>query len=107
MRPLRSAHGLWLPEFNTILVHNRLRVGAQRCILAHELGHAALAHPDDRPKHEVQADRWAARNLICPDELEALYSWCPDEQRLITELGVTRRLFRAYVSGSGEHPTAA
>lgn len=97
VRTLRTAHGLWLPEHNTILIHSRLRSGAQRLILSHEVGHAALAHPDDRPKHEVQADRFAARNLICPDELEDLYKWCPDEQRIIQELGVTTRLFRAFV----------
>lgn len=97
VRPLRTAHGLWLPDRNTILIHSRLRAGAQRNVLAHELGHAALAHPDDRPKHERQADRFAALHLIHPDELADLYQWCPDEQRIIAELGVTTRLFRAFV----------
>lgn len=96
VRPLRTAHGLWLPEMRTILVHSRLRPGAQRNVLAHEIGHADLGHMDDRPKHERQADVYAARNLICPDELADLYKWCPDERRLISELGVTTRLFRAY-----------
>lgn len=97
VRPLRTAHGLWLPDENVILVHSRLRAGAQRNVLAHEIGHADLAHPDDRPKFERQADMYAARNLICPNELEDLYRWCPDEQRIISELGVTTRLFRAYL----------
>ncbi len=96
-RPLRTAHGLWLPDHRTILIHSRLRAGAQRLILAHEIGHADLAHPDDRPKHERQADEYAARNLICPRELEAAYRWAPDEGALVRELGVTTRLFRAYV----------
>jgi Zn-dependent peptidase ImmA (M78 family) len=100
VRPLRSAHGLWLPEYNTILLHSRLRAGAQRNVLAHEVGHAALAHPDDRPKHERQADVFAARNLIDPAELADLYKWCPDEQRIVTELGVTTRLFRAFLLAS-------
>lgn len=97
VRQLRTAHGLWLPEHNTILVHSKLRSGARRNVLAHEIGHAALAHPDDRPKHELQADRFAARHLICPDELADLYKWAPDEQRIVQELGVTTRLFRAFV----------
>ncbi len=97
VRPLRTAHGLWLPDYNTILIHSRLRAGYQRTVLSHELGHAAHAHPDDRPKHERQADRFAALNLICPDELADVYRWAPDEQRLVAELGVTTRLFRAYV----------
>lgn len=98
VRPLRTAHGLWLPDMNTIAIHSRIRAGAQRLVLAHELGHADLGHRDDRPKHEHQADVYAARNLICPDELQDLYKWCPDEQRIISELGVTTRLFRAYVA---------
>jgi hypothetical protein len=97
VRPLRTAHGLWLPEHNTILIHSKLRAGAQRNVLAHELGHAAYMHPDDRPKHERHADQFAARNLIDPVELADLYAWCPDEGRIISELGVTTRLFRAYV----------
>ncbi|WP_366941726.1 ImmA/IrrE family metallo-endopeptidase [uncultured Microbacterium sp.] len=94
---LRTAHGLWLPDQNAILVHSQLRVAHQRTVLAHELGHAVHAHSDDRPKHERQADRFAAHNLICPTELEELYEWCPDEGRLVDELGVTTRLFQAYV----------
>lgn len=97
VRPIRSAHGLWLPDYNTILLHSRLRAGAQRNVLAHEVGHAALAHRDDRPKHEQQADVYAARNLIDPVELEDLYKWCPDEARIVAELGVTTRLFRAFL----------
>lgn len=100
VRPLRTAHGLWLPDMNTIAIHSRIRAGAQRLVLAHELGHADLGHRDDRPKHEHQADVYAARNLICPDELHDLYKWCPDEQRIISELGVTTRLFRAYVASA-------
>lgn len=96
-RPLRTAHGLWLPEYRTILVHSRLRVASQRLALAHEVGHADLRHPDDRPKHERQADEYAAHNLICPIELKAAYEWCPDDRAVASELGVSTRLFRAYV----------
>ena len=100
VQPLRTAHELWLPEHNTLLVHSRLRSVHQRNALAHGIGHAALAHPDDRPKHEQQADIFAARNLIDPEELADLYKWCPDEQRIVSELGVTTRLFRAYLLAS-------
>lgn len=97
VRRVRTAHGRWFPEHNTIILSNRLRVSQQRLVLAHEIGHYAYNHPDDRPKHEKQADQFAAQNLICPDELADLYKWVPDEGRLIQELGVTTRLFRAYV----------
>ncbi|WP_300345204.1 ImmA/IrrE family metallo-endopeptidase [Nesterenkonia sp.] len=97
VRRLRTANGRWFPDYRQILISDRLRPGQQRLVLAHELGHGALGHPDDRPKHEKQADQFAARNLIDPDELADLYKWCPDEGRLIQELGVSRRLLRAYV----------
>ncbi len=100
VRTLRTGHGLWVPDYRTIIIHPRLRAGAQRLILSHEVGHAALAHRDDRPKHERQADIYAARNLIDPDHLHDLYKWCPDEQRIIQELGVTTRLFRAFVAAA-------
>lgn len=85
------------PEYNEILISDKLRAGQQRLVLAHEIGHCALMHPDDRPKHELQADRFAARNLIDPEHLRDHYKWCPDEDRIITELDVTTRLFRAFV----------
>lgn len=97
LAPLRTAHELWLPERKLLVVHSRLRSTHQRNALAHGVAHAALGHEDDRPKHENQADKFAALNLIDPDELADLYKWCPDEQRIISELGVTKRLFRAYV----------
>ena len=98
VRRLRSAHGRWFPDYNQILISDRLRVSDQRLVLAHELGHGAHGHLDDRPKYEKQADQFAARHLICPDELADLYEWCPDERRIVAELGVTTRLFRAYVA---------
>lgn len=97
VRRLRTANGRWFPEYGEIIISDRLRARDQRLVLAHELGHGVLAHPDDRPKHEKQADQFAAQNLICPDELADLYEWCPDERRIVAELGVTTTLFRAYV----------
>lgn len=97
VRRLRTAHGRWFPAYNQILISDRLRAGDQRLTLAHELGHGVHQHLDDRPKYEKQADQFAARHLICPDELADLYEWCPDEQRIVAELGITRRLFRAFV----------
>ncbi|WP_196215877.1 ImmA/IrrE family metallo-endopeptidase [Microbacterium sp. ZXX196] len=98
IRPLRSVHELWLPDHHTLVLRSGLRHASQRVALAHGVGHAALGHADDRPKHEKQADQFAARNLIDPDELADLHRWCPDEGRLIQELGVTRRILRAYLA---------
>lgn len=100
VRRLRSANGIYFREYGEIILSDHLRHRDQRLTLAHELGHAELMHPDDRPKHEKQADQFAARNLICPDELADLSKWCNDEQRIAAELGVTTRLFRAYAQAA-------
>lgn len=97
VRRLRTAKGIYFREYGEIILSDRLRAGDLRLTLSHELGHFELSHHDDRPKHEKQADQFAARNLIDPDELADLYGWCRDEQRIVAELGVTTRLFRAYV----------
>lgn len=97
VRRLRTANGRWFPDYNTIVISDRLRSRDQRLVLAHEIGHGALLHADERPKYEKQADQFAARNLIDPEELADLYEWCPDERRIAAELGVTTALFRAFV----------
>lgn len=97
VRRLRTANGRYFREYGEILLSDRLRARDLRLTLSHELGHAELLHPDDRPKHEKQADQFAAQNLICPDELADLYGWCRDERRIVAELGVTTNLFRSYV----------
>lgn len=97
VRRLRTANGRWFPDYNTIVISDRLRSRDQRLVLSHEIGHGVLLHADESAKNEKQADQFAARNLICPEELADLYEWCPDERRIAAELGVTTALFRAYV----------
>lgn len=108
-RPIRSAHELWLPDRNLIVVRSGLRVMHERCALAHGIAHAVLGHRDDRPKHEVQADTLAARNLVDRDALHALTLWAPDCHRLAAELGVTTRIARMALNlyGTNENAPAA
>jgi Zn-dependent peptidase ImmA (M78 family) len=94
---LTRGHEIWMPEFHTIVLEKSLRAVHKRNALAHGLGHAVLGHVDDRPKHEHQADRFAAANLIDPVEFNAVIAWAPDLDRLVSELGVTRRLVLAYL----------
>jgi hypothetical protein len=96
-RPLTRNNELWLPKYNTIILKTGMRPAAQRCALAHGIGHADLAHTDDRPKFEMQADRYASCFLIDPGELWELTVWSPDWGMIATELGVTRRLLAAYL----------
>lgn len=100
-RPIRTANELWLPQHHVIVIKAGMRVTHQRAALTHALGHVLLNHEDDRPKHEHQADRFAASQLIAPAELEAAVEWCTDDAQLCAELGVTRRLLEVYVREAG------
>lgn len=94
---LRSANGIWLPDQHMIVIKEGMRAMHTRVALAHEIGHAALGHEDDRPKHERQADRYAASRLIDPDRLRDLAAWSADRFRIASELGVTQRILSAYM----------
>ncbi|WIE54199.1 ImmA/IrrE family metallo-endopeptidase [Curtobacterium sp. MCBD17_003] len=95
-RRLTTGTGLWVPDWKVIFIQERLRRVHDRSALAHELGHACLGHRDDRPKHEVMADRFAAENMINRDELVDLMKWSPDPSRWSLELGVSTRLIRVW-----------
>lgn len=97
MRPIRTANELWMPQFHTIVIRSGLRSVHQRNALAHGIGHADLGHEDDRPKHELQADRYASLYLIDPEELASVAAWTDDLDKIATELDVTRRLLAAYL----------
>jgi Zn-dependent peptidase ImmA (M78 family) len=105
-KPIRSAHEMWFPDWNIIVVRTGMRQIHDRCALAHGIAHAVLGHRDDRPKHENAADRLAAGNLIDPDELRALTLWVPDCHRLAIELGVTTRIARTALGLYGIHEKA-
>lgn len=97
-RTLRSSNGLWVPDINTIFLQPRMRRIQERSVLAHEVAHASLGHRDDRPKHEVLADRLAADNLIDHGELLDLLAWTGDTARICLELGVSTKLLRVYAN---------
>lgn len=101
VRPIRTANELWLPDYNTIVIRSGLRSIHQRVALAHGIGHAELAHEDDRPKHEHQADRYASLYLIDPRELRDMQSWSDDPWKIAGELGVTQRLLEAFLRPAG------
>jgi Zn-dependent peptidase ImmA (M78 family) len=94
---LRTANGLWLPEHRSIIIKEGMRAVHTRVALTHEIGHADLGHEDDRPKHEKQADRYAASRLVDRVRFEELTAWTNDAFRIAHELGVTQRILTAYV----------
>lgn len=95
---LRSHDGLWVPDSDLIILRSNMRAVHQRSTLAHELGHNFYGHISDTPKHEVQADRWAAEKLIDPREVVDLLKWSPDLVRIANELDVSGRLLRVYLN---------
>lgn len=97
-RPIRTGHELWLPDHDTLVIRSGLRAQMARNAAAHGIGHAVLAHEDARPKHEIQADRVAANNLIDLEECRELMRWTPDCHRLAAELGVTTRVMRVFLN---------
>lgn len=97
-RRLRAGNGLWVPDLRAIFLQPRMRTIQERSVLAHEVAHAVLAHRDDRPKHEVMADRLAAKNLIDGDHLRDLLAWSNDTAKLCLELGVSTKLLRVYAN---------
>lgn len=98
---LRTGYGLWVPDRCMIILLPRMRVIQERSVLAHECAHAALAHRDNRPKHEVLADRYAAEHLIDHARFGELVTWIPDAARLSLELGVTTKLMQVYLNVHG------
>jgi Zn-dependent peptidase ImmA (M78 family) len=95
-RAIRSAHGLWIPEHNTIVIRSGLRLIHDRVALTHELGHAINGHETDDPKKELQADIFAAKKLINPERLQRLEHYRDDAAALALELGVTQRILRVF-----------
>jgi hypothetical protein len=101
-RPLTRANEFWLEKSRTIFLKSGMREDNCRVALAHGLAHMILGHPDDRPKFEQAADRYCSLHLIHPVELGAAISAFPDDEaRVAAELGVTRRVLRAYLEVRG------
>lgn len=95
---LRSANGLWFPDRRLIIIRSGMRKVFERSALAHELGHVYFGHRDDRPKHERQADYYAANNLIDAGRFAEIADWASDEFKLAAELDVSLRILRAYLA---------
>ncbi|GAA3730565.1 hypothetical protein GCM10022239_03920 [Leifsonia bigeumensis] len=94
---LRTANGLWLPDYRTIILQPRMRRIIERSVLAHELGHVCLGHRESSPRNELRADRWAVRHLITPEALERVALFSGDPGEWCHELGVSADLIERAV----------
>ena len=96
--------GRWHPARHTISLRAGLPARAERCTLAHELGHAVLEHDAGAhlpqwlvEKQERAADRWAAEILICEDAYRSAESALgPHPGAIAAELGVTVHLLNVW-----------
>lgn len=97
-RPIRTGTGFWIPDHNLIVIRSGMRRVHDRSTLAHELAHAILGHTESTPKHEAQADKLAAQNLIDEDRFWAAAKWCTTISEVAAECDVSTRLARAFVA---------
>lgn len=95
--PFSPHDGLWLPRRDLILLRSGMKAIQERCVLAHEIGHAVHGHLDDGPRNEAVADRYAAERLVDRDHLLDLMVWSPDAGRWSLELDVTTRMLAIYL----------
>jgi Zn-dependent peptidase ImmA (M78 family) len=96
-RNLRTGNGLWVPQIRTIFLQTRMRMIHERSVLSHELGHVCMGHSESTARNEVQADRWAARHLIHPDEIAAAATMSSDPGVWCHELNVSADILERYL----------
>lgn len=75
-----------------------------RSTLAHELGHAAHGHRRTTSRTELEADVWAARHLIEPQQWWHVVGAYDDVLTVASELGVVPELVRVYAEHLACHP---
>lgn len=81
----------------TIRVNPRLSDADTVVVLAHELGHHHHGHVGNSPRFEVQANAYAARLLIDPDDYAAAERLCEGHAgAMARELGVTTAIVDAW-----------
>ncbi|WP_180967242.1 ImmA/IrrE family metallo-endopeptidase [Zhihengliuella halotolerans] len=61
--------GLYDHPRRTVVLRPNLAPIQRRCTLMHELGHAYYGHEGVTGKQELQANRWAARQLLTLDDV--------------------------------------
>ncbi|WP_147107228.1 ImmA/IrrE family metallo-endopeptidase [Nesterenkonia populi] len=75
-----------------------------RCTLAHEIGHAYYGHRRTTERAELEADAWAARQLIRPDCWRNATAAYEDLLSVAAELQVLPRIAAVYAEHLARHP---
>ena len=82
----------------------RLGPVQRRSTLAHELGHAHYGHRRTTARTELEADTWAARQLIDPADWQYLTTIHADLLTVAAELQVLPRIAAVYAKHLSRHP---
>ncbi|PDQ35988.1 MAG: hypothetical protein B5766_02250 [Candidatus Lumbricidophila eiseniae] len=88
--------GYYLHADRRIELTTRLTPIEERCVLAHELGHAHFGHTYDSDRAERQADAYAVRLLIDPADFAAAEQLNPEPHAMADELDVTVEYVELY-----------
>jgi len=90
--------GYYSPTHRAIVIRIGMTRAQTRWVLAHEAGHAHYDHHcrGFNSRHERQANAYAARLLIDPEEYARLERINPDQFWLAEEFGVSVDCIRAY-----------
>lgn len=92
--------GYFSPKHNIIVIQLGMTYAQTRWVLAHECGHANYRHQcegkSSRDRAERQANAYAARLLIDPDEYARLAAVNPDRHWIAEEFGVHVDGIRAF-----------
>lgn len=92
--------GYYSPAHKQVVVRVGMTRPQSRWVLAHELGHAYYDHHCSGPRTadgaERQADAYAARLIIDPNEYARLERINPDQHWLADEFGVSVDAITAY-----------
>lgn len=100
-------HGRWgdyRHHRRTIRLLDRMAPVQYVSTLAHELGHAHYGHRRTTGRTELEADAWAARQLIDPAEWRYLTTIHADLLTVAAELQVLPRIAAVYAKHLSRHP---
>jgi Zn-dependent peptidase ImmA (M78 family) len=94
-------NGRWYQHSRLVVLRPGMPASFERCVLAHEIGHAHYDHTSSTRQTEVAADLFAARRLMPrPRALFALAD-AYGEDSLCRAFGVTPRIFRTRMLALG------
>ncbi|SJM69333.1 No significant database matches [Gulosibacter sp. 10] len=99
--------GRWYPRPRIIALSYNLPPTLERCVLAHELGHAHHGHGCDTDAAEREANQWAAGHLLTAEQVAAAARAYPDHPgRWAVDLSVTPKLLLTWLRTPGNYDHA-